>query len=113
MENSIVKKYDEMTISQIEGYGSDIQLKISDGMSKMLENTKCIDLESTGKSLSDLSIETGNLSKRLSSIQRLPHMLKASKFVARYDNIENRVLKLEEGGISRKRTFRFCSFYYV
>lgn len=35
----------KMSLTSIEGYGSDIQLTISDQMDKMLHDTRCINLE--------------------------------------------------------------------
>ena len=91
-----------MSLSEIEKYGSDVQSQISDGMTKILESTKCIGLEKTGKSLSDLSVETNQISKKIGSVQKFPAFLKASKWLARYDSVESRISSLEEGVVKEK-----------
>ena len=55
----------KMSLTSIEEYGSDIQLTISDQMDKMLHDTRCINLEQTGKVLSDLSVESNNITKNI------------------------------------------------
>jgi len=68
MNNLITKEsMNSMSLEAIENYGSDIQLTISDQMTSMLKHTKAIDLDQTGKSLSDLSVETGAISKKMSA----------------------------------------------
>lgn len=91
------KDWGRMSLNAIEDYGSDIQLTISEQMSKMLHDTRCIDLEQTGKSLSDLSVETNSISKKVSVIEKLPSLMKVSKWLSRYDNVENRISTLENG----------------
>lgn len=91
-----------MSLSEIEKYGSDVQSQISDGMTKILESTKCIGLEKTGKSLSDLSVETNQISKKIGSVQKFPAFLKASKWLARYDSVESRISSLEDGVVKEK-----------
>lgn len=110
MENLVVSKSNNLTVEHIESmslgeiekYGSDVQSEISDGMSKILESTKCIGLEKTGKSLSDLSVETNQISKKIGSVQKFPAFLKASKWLARYDSVEHRISSLEEGVVQEK-----------
>ena len=92
----------KMSLSSIEEYGSDIQLTISDQMDKMLHDTRCINLEQTGKVLSDLSVESNNITKKLSVVDKLPSMLKVSKWLARYDSIEHRIETLEQGIVEEK-----------
>lgn len=94
--------YDNLSLSTIESYGSDIQLTISEQMNKMLKDTKCIDLEKTGVSLSNLSVETKTITKKLSVVEKLPSLLKASKWLAKYDNIESRIDTLEQGIMDEK-----------
>lgn len=95
--NLTVERIESMSLGEIEKYGSDVQSEISDGMSKILESTKCIGFEKTGKSLSDLSVETNQ-----SSVQKFPAFLKASKWLARYDSVEHRISSLEEGVVQEK-----------
>ena len=104
MNTAIVKSsenelsvWNDMSLDNIESYGSDIQLSISEQMSKMLHETRCIDLEKTGKSLSELSVETNAISKKVSAFEKLPSLFKASKWLAKYDNMENRINSLESG----------------
>lgn len=68
-----------MSLGEIEKYGSDVQSEISDGMSKILESTKCIGLYLTC------------LSKKIGSVQKFQAFLKASKWLARYDSVEHRI----------------------
>ena len=97
-KNIIIKEnLDSMSLENIENYGSDIQLNISDQMSVLLHHTKAIDLDQTGKSLSDLSVETNSISKKVTAIEKLPVVLKTKKWLARYDNIEGRIDSLESG----------------
>lgn len=95
--NLTVERIESMSLGEIEKYGSDVQSEISDGMSKILESTKCIGLEKTGKSLSDLSVETNQISKKIGSVQKFPAFLKASKWLARYDSVEHRISSLKKG----------------
>lgn len=92
----------KMSLTSIEEYGSDIQLTISDQMDKMLHDTRCINLEQTGKVLSDLSVESNNITKKLSVVDKLPSMLKVSKWLAHYDSIEHRIETLEQGIVEEK-----------
>lgn len=96
-------KWGSLSLGNIEDYGSEIQITISDQMSKMLQETRAIDLEQTGKCLSDLSVETGAISKRMSVIEKLPSLFKVHKWLARYDSIEGRIESLE-GGIEAEKT---------
>lgn len=66
--NLTTERLEALTLTEIEKYGADVQSQISDGMSKILESTKCIGLEKTGKSLSDLSVETNQISKKIGSV---------------------------------------------
>lgn len=100
--NLTVERIESMSLGEIEKYGSDVQSEISDGMSKILESTKCIGLEKTGKSLSDLSVETNQISKKIGSVQKFPAFLKASKWLARYDSVEHRISSLKEGVVQEK-----------
>lgn len=95
--NLTTERLEALTLTEIEKYGSD-------GMSKILESTKCIGLEKTGKSLSDLSVETNQISKKIGSVQKFPAFLKASKWLARYDSVEHRISSLEEGGSSGEKS---------
>lgn len=96
------KNFEEMSLTTIEEYGSDIQLHISEEMDKMLHSTQCINLDQTGKVLSDLSVESNNITKKLSVVDKLPSMLRVSKWLARYDNIEHRISTLETGIVEEK-----------
>lgn len=96
------KNFEEMSLTAIEEYGSDIQLHISEEMDKMLHSTQCINLDQTGKVLSDLSVESNNITKKLSVVDKLPSMLRVSKWLARYDNIEHRISTLETGIVEEK-----------
>jgi uncharacterized protein YaaN involved in tellurite resistance len=96
------KKYESMSLEEIEKFGSDIQMSISNEMSNVLKNTKCIELEQTGKCLSDLSAETNSITKKLSVTEKLPAIKKVSKWLARYDDVENRINNLETGIESEK-----------
>ena len=91
------KTYDEFGLAEIEGYGSNIQAVISTEMSNLLKDTRALDLEQTGKCLSDLSVETNAISKRMTIIEKLPSLFKVSKWLARYDSIEGRIESLEAG----------------
>lgn len=96
------KNFEEMSLTAIEEYGSDIQLHISEEMDKMLHSTQCINLDQTGKVLSDLSVESNSITKKLSVVDKLPSMLRVSKWLARYDNIEHRISTLETGIVEEK-----------
>ena len=94
--------YSKLSLNEIETYGSDIQLVISDQMTKLLQDTKAIKLEQTGKSLADLSVESADISKKIGVAEKLPSILKVKKWLAKYDNIENRIGVLEQGISSEK-----------
>lgn len=98
MNNLITKEsMNSMSLEAIENYGSDIQLTISDQMTSMLKHTKAIDLDQTGKSLSDLSVETGAISKKMSAFEKFPVIFKTKKWLAKYDDVEGRINSLETG----------------
>lgn len=98
-----LRDIENLTLTDIEEYGSDIQLSISDQMSKMLKDTKCISLDKTGKCLSDLSVESNSITKKLVGVEKLPSFLKVSKWLSKYDNIENRINVLEDGIMQEKQ----------
>ena len=98
-KNTLVKRDDLLSLSlnDIEDYGSNIHLSISEQMTKMLHSTSCIDLEQTGKCLADLSVESDALTKKLQGKSKFLPVMKASKWLAKFDNIENRITNLEKG----------------
>lgn len=49
------EKMKNLTLNEIEKYGSEVQADISESMSNLLRDTKCIDLGPTGNYLSELS----------------------------------------------------------
>lgn len=51
------------TLQEMESYGSSVQVDISDSMSKIMRNTKCIDLGQTGTCLAELSSTFNNITK--------------------------------------------------
>jgi uncharacterized protein YaaN involved in tellurite resistance len=91
------EKYEGMSLAELESYGSQIQLEISSEMSNVLKQTKCIDLEQTGKCLSDLSVETNSITKKISLTEKLPAVKKVTKWLTRYDDVESRINSLEIG----------------
>lgn len=91
-----------MSLNDIEKYGTDVQNEISDGMSEILKSTKCIEIERTGRSLSDLSVETNSISKKIGAVQKFPVFMKTSKWLARYDSVEHRIASLETGVLEEK-----------
>lgn len=98
MSNELAKKFDNLSLSEIENYGSEVQLDISDSMTQLLKDTKCIDLGQTGTYLSELSSTTDDITKNLEgrSGKLFKIRRKAKNWVARYDDIENSLMSLDE-----------------
>lgn len=91
-----------MTLQEIENYGSDIVIDVSNQMTDLLRKTKAIDLDQTGKSLSDSSVETSAISKSVGKVGRFPAIFGVGKFLSKYVSIENRVVSLESGVVAER-----------
>lgn len=53
----------ELSLEQIESYGSEVQLDISQTISKLLKDTRCINLGQTGDYLAELSSTADDITK--------------------------------------------------
>lgn len=84
-----------LSIEEIEKYGSSVQKDISDSMTQLIKDTKCIDLGNTGNYLAELSNTSGNITKNLEPKGVFKQVLKAKSWLARFDSIECSIEKLE------------------
>lgn len=55
----------DLSLQEIEKYGSDVQMDISESMTKLLQDTKCIDLGATGNYLAELSTTSNSITRKL------------------------------------------------
>lgn len=90
------EKMKDLTLSEIEKYGSEVQADISESMSNLLRDTKCIDLGPTGSYLSELSSTSHDITRRLEPKGILKPFVKAKNWLARFDSIESSITKLDE-----------------
>lgn len=86
----------DLTLEEIEKYGSDVQMDISESMTKLLRDTKCIDLGATGNYLAELSTTSNNITKKLEPRGIMKPFVKAKNWLSRFDNIESSIVKLDE-----------------
>lgn len=85
-----------LSLQEIEKYGSDVQMDISESMTKLLHDTKCIDLGATGNYLAELSTTSNNITKKLEPRGIMKPFVKAKNWLSRFDNIESSIVKLDE-----------------
>lgn len=83
----------DLTLQEIERYGSDVQLDISESMSQLLKDTKCIDLGNTGNYLAELSSTSNSITKKL---EPRGIFRKAKGWLAKFDNIEASIDSLDK-----------------
>lgn len=86
----------DLTLEEIEKYGSDVQLGISESMTKLLQDTKCIDLGATGNYLAELSTTSNSITRKLEPRGIIKPFIKVKNWLSRFDNIENSIIKLDE-----------------
>ena len=86
----------DLTLEEIEKYGSDVQMDISESMTKLLHDTKCIDLGATGNYLAELSTTSNSITRRLEPRGIMKPFVKAKNWLSRFDNIESSIVKLDE-----------------
>ena len=86
----------DLTLEEIEKYGSDVQMDISESMTKLLQDTKCIDLGATGNYLAELSTTSNSITRRLEPRGIMKPFVKAKNWLSRFDNIESSIVKLDE-----------------
>lgn len=85
-----------LSLQEIEKYGSDVQMDISESMTKLLQDTKCIDLGATGNYLAELSTTSNSITRRLEPRGIMKPFVKAKNWLSRFDNIESSIVKLDE-----------------
>ena len=85
----------ELSLEQIEKYGSDVQLDISEAMTQLLKDTKCIDLGQTGNYLAELSATSNSITKKLEPRGPFKPLYKAKSWLVKFDNIELSLNKLD------------------
>ena len=85
-----------LSLQEIEKYGSDVQMDISESMTKLLHDTKCIDLGATGNYLAELSTTSNSITRRLEPRGIMKPFVKAKNWLSRFDNIESSIVKLDE-----------------
>ena len=86
----------DLSLQEIEKYGSDVQMDISESMTKLLQDTKCIDLGATGNYLAELSTTSNSITRKLEPRGIMKPFVKAKNWLSRFDNIENSIVKLDE-----------------
>lgn len=91
-----MQKLSDLSLSGIEKYGSEVQVDISESMTKLLRDTKCIDLGATGEYLSELSSTTNVVTKKLEKRGVLSVFGKTKKWLAKFDGVESSIMKLDK-----------------
>lgn len=91
---AIREQFNEMSIQELESYGADVQLQITETVNKILNDTKCIDIGTVGKDLNELSAVANKTTRSLSGNFIV---VKAKKWLGRFDSIENKLTSLETG----------------
>lgn len=91
-----MQKLSDLSLSDIEKYGSEVQVDISESMTKLLQDTKCIDLGATGEYLSELSSTTNVITKKLEKRGVLSVFGKTKKWLAKFDGVESSIMKLDK-----------------
>lgn len=91
-----MQKLSDLSLSGIEKYGSEVQVDISESMTKLLQDTKCIDLGATGEYLSELSSTTNVITKKLEKRGVLSVFGKTKKWLAKFDGVESSIMKLDK-----------------
>ena len=86
----------DLTLEEIEKYGSDVQLGISESMTKLLQDTRCIDLGATGNYLAELSTTSNSITRKLEPRGIIKLFINAKNWLSRFDNIENSIVRLDE-----------------
>ena len=90
----LANKFSGLSIQEIEEFGSDVQLEITDTVNKILNDTKCIDVGSVGNSLNELAVVAN---KTTNSLTGNLFAIKIKKWIGRFDSIVDRLDTLEEG----------------
>lgn len=96
LSSSDIARLNSLSLSEIENYGSEVQSEISESVSSILKGTRCIDIGKTGECLAEVSHTSSNLTKRLSGIGGLKPVLSVTKWLGKYDNVENRIEMLHK-----------------
>ena len=73
-----------------------MQLDISESMSQLLKDTKCIDLGQTGNYLAELSTTSNNITKKLEPRGMFKPFVRARSWLAKFDNIESSIDSLDK-----------------
>lgn len=85
-----------LSLEEIERYGSDVQADISESMSQLLQDTRCIDLGQTGNYLAELSSTSNSITRNLEPRGIFKPFVKAKNWLAKFDNIEASIDSLDK-----------------
>lgn len=85
-----------LSLEEIERYGSDVQADISESMSQLLQDTRCIDLGQTGNYLAELSSTSNSITRNLEPRGIFKPFIKAKNWLAKFDNIEASIDSLDK-----------------
>lgn len=85
-----------LSLEEIERYGSDVQADISESMSQLLQDTRCIDLGQTGNYLDELSSTSNSITRNLEPRGIFKPFIRAKNWLAKFDNIEASIDSLDK-----------------
>lgn len=102
MNTEVINKFESFTLNDIERYGHEVQESIHESMSQVLQDTKCIDLGKTGEYLSELSVTSNSITKKLEPRGIFRPLLKARGWLSRFENIEASIDKLDTNIVAEK-----------
>ncbi len=80
-----------ITLKEIETYGSEVQTSISEHMSALVGEVRCIDLGKTGEYMAELSDTANNITKSLNTKAYLKPFIRGKKWLAKFNNIESSI----------------------
>ncbi|MDE6945901.1 MAG: toxic anion resistance protein [Anaeroplasmataceae bacterium] len=86
--------YENLSVMDIEKYGSDVQEGISSEMKELIKRAKCVDLGNTNTYLQELSDVTNKVTGKNKLLQILPVGVK--QWVTRYESVESKLNTLGE-----------------
>lgn len=104
-----LEKLKEMSISEIDAYGSDIQRSMTDSSSNILEKAKMIELGTLSEELDELSDITKK-HKKLLPILQTP-LSKLRRYKNRFIKVQSRIDQIEESLENQKQKIEVHTAY--
>lgn len=94
---SNVSKLDNLSIQDIERYGSDIQDGINTAMESVLVKAKVLEVGDVGDKLNEVAVLANKATKGVAGKHLPAPFVKFKKFMGRYDTVENKLIELNTG----------------